>query len=368
MEIPFLDLKTQYAALRDDVRRAVDEVLDTQICIGGPVVTRFEEAIAARFGVGHAIGVSSGTDALLASLMALDVGPGDEVITSPFTFFAPVGAILRLGARPVFVDIDPGTFNIDPDAVERAITARTKSIIPVHLFGQTAEMQPIVEVAKAREIPIIEDAAQAIGATHHGRFAATMGTTGCFSFFPSKNLGAAGDGGMILTDDAGLAEKIRILCRHGANPKYHHVFVGGNFRLDPIQAAILLVKLDHLQEWTEARKHHARHYDEALAGVEGLVTPHVHAHNSSVYNQYVVRTAKRDALMDHLTKENIGSAVYYPSPMHHQPALAALGYEDTAFAEAIRACEEVLAIPVYPELRAEQRERVIEVIRDGMRS
>ncbi|MFU8803160.1 MAG: DegT/DnrJ/EryC1/StrS family aminotransferase, partial [Bradymonadaceae bacterium] len=317
MDVPFLDLKAQYANIRIDVRLAIDEVLDSQIWIGGPVLERFEEAMAGRFNSRHAIGVSSGTDALLASLMALGIGPGDEVITSPFTFFAPVGAILRLGARPVFVDIDPATFNIDPGRLEEAVTDRTRAILPVHLFGQSAEIAQILEIAGSREIPVVEDAAQAIGAFHRGCHVGTMGKTGCFSFFPSKNLGGAGDGGMILTDDDVLATRIRTICRHGASPKYYHVLTGGNFRLDPIQAAILLVKLDHLDTWTRARQSHAAFYDKALEHVDGLSTPHVMAHNISVYNQYVLRLKQRDEVMRRLIEDGIGCAVYYPSPMHH---------------------------------------------------
>jgi dTDP-4-amino-4,6-dideoxygalactose transaminase len=364
VQVPFLDLKAQYASLRLEIREAVDEVLDSQICIGGPVVRRFEEAIASRFGVRHAIGVSSGTDALLASLMALGVGPGDEVVTSPFTFFAPVGAIMRLGARPVFVDIDESTFNLDAALLSEALTARTKAIIPVHLFGQTANMTEILAVAGERGIPVVEDAAQAIGARHGERFAATMGTAGCFSFFPSKNLGAAGDAGMVLTDDDDLAAVLRRVCQHGASPKYHHVMVGGNFRLDPIQAAILLVKLDRLDGWTAARRRHGAAYDEAFADLSGLVTPVVSKENFSVYNQYVLRVGERDGLMEQLSARGVGSAVYYPSPMHQQPALAHLGQDKQAFPRAEAACQEALAIPVYPELTELERAYVIENVRE----
>ncbi len=350
MNVPFFDLTRQYAKISDDIDTAVDDVLTSQQCIGGPHIRQLERRLARRVGVDHAIGVSSGTDALLVSLMALDIGPGDEVITTPFTFFSPIGAILRRGARPVFVDIDPHTFNMDADAIKEAITERTRAILPVHLFGQMCDMTTISDIADEQGLFVIEDMAQAIDARHRGRRAGSFGTTGCVSFFPTKNLGAAGDGGMVFCDDNELARRIRLHCRHGADPKYHHVEVGGNFRLDAIQAAILAVKLDHLQDWCEARRDHAAFYDHAFGDIDAITTPTPLGENHCVYNQYTVRVGERDDLRQRLSKHGVGSNIYYPEPLHTQPALAHLGYEQGDFPQAERACDEVLCLPIFPEL------------------
>lgn len=362
MSVPFFDLKRQYAELKVAIDGAVADVLQSQHFIGGVHVASLEEAMARRVGVPHAIGVSSGTDALLVSLMALDLKPGDEVITSPFTFFAPVEAILRCGARPVFVDIDPLTFNLDPGLVEKALTSRTRAILPVHLFGQSCDMSALIEIAEGANLIIIEDMAQAIDATHKGRDVGTFGQTGCLSFFPTKNLGCAGDGGMVFCRDDEVAARIRRLCRHGAEPKYHHVEVGGNFRLDALQAAILRVKLEHLDRWTALRREHAAFYDEALSDIDDVETPEVATGNSCVFNQYVIRSQRRDEVQRGLGEAGVGSNIYYPQGLHTQPALAHLGYEAGDFPQTERACREVLALPIFPELTPRERQEVVDVL------
>jgi len=362
MKVPLLDLKAQYATIKDEISAAVAEVLESQICIGGPKVAELEQKIAAISDCKYAVGVSSGTDALLCSLMALKIGPGDEVITTPFTFFATVGSIVRTGATPVFVDIDPCTYNINPALIEAAFTPRTKAIVPVHLFGQMCDMDPIVKIANKHSLYIVEDAAQSITATYKGRRAGSIGTVGCFSFFPSKNLGGAGDGGMIVTNDESLHQRIALFRNHGAKPKYFHKYVGGNFRLDPIQAAVLLVKLPRLDEWSEARRRNAAYYNEAFQGTP-IVTPHIRPGCVSIYNQYVIRTANRDALLAQLKANDIGCEVYYPVPMHEQECFANLGYNASDFPHSRAAAREVVAIPVYPELRADERERVVVAIK-----
>ena len=361
MKVLLLDLKAQYATIKDEVLVAAAEVLDSQVCIGGPKVAELEKKIARMSDCEHSVGVSSGTDALLASLMALDIGPGDEVITTPFTFFATAGSIARTGATPVFVDIDPCTFNIDPKLICESITPRTRAILPVHLFGQVAEMDSILEIARRYDLLVIEDAAQSIGATYAGRKAGSMGTTGCFSFFPSKNLGCAGDGGMIVTNDASVYERLSLMRNHGAKPKYYHQFVGGNFRLDAIQAAILLVKLGYLEQWSEARRENARAYDAAFRGT-GVHAPSIRPYNESVFNQYVIRVSRRDELIGHLKKHEIGCEIYYPLPLHLQECFACLGYNEGDFPEAERAAKEALALPIYPELPAGEREFVAETV------
>ena len=352
MQIPLLDLKAQYSPLRTEILTAVSEVLESQVCILGPKVVELEQKIAGLCGCRFAIGVSSGTDALLAVLMSLDIGAGDEVITTPFTFFATAGCVARLGARPVFVDIDPHTYNINPNLIECAITPRTKAIMPVHLYGQMCDMDPIMSIAARHNLYVIEDAAQAITATHKGRSAGTIGTTGCFSFFPSKNLGAAGDGGMIVTNDEKLYAKISMIRAHGAKPKYYHKYVGGNFRLDPLQAAILLVKLPHLGEWTAARQRNAAYYNSKFEGTS-VVTPFIDGHCETIYNQYVIRVPERDQVADHLKQIGIATEIYYPLPMHMQECFQDLGYQAGDFPEAEKAAREVLAIPCYPELSTE---------------
>jgi dTDP-4-amino-4,6-dideoxygalactose transaminase len=363
VHVPLLDLTQQYAALRDELLAAVTEVLDSQKCINGPQVAQFEQQAAAYCQCEHAVAVSSGTDALLCSLMALGIGPGDEVITTPFTFFATAGSIWRAGARPVFVDIEPTTFNIDPAQIENAITERTRAIMPVHLFGQLADMTRINAVAEQYNLAVIEDAAQAIGAKQNGQAAGTLGTIGCFSFFPSKNLGGLGDGGMIVTGDKSLAERCASLRTHGESSRYHHDRVGGNFRMDTIQAAYLSVKLKHLPAWHEARQANARYYDQALAGSDGIALPHVAPENVSIYNQYVIRAERRDALKQHLADHDIASAIYYPRGLHEQACFAELGYGRGAFPHAERAAEQVLALPVFPELTGQQIEHVCDTIK-----
>ena len=324
--MPLLDLKAQYASIRDDIREALDRVLESQRFILGPEVEAFEREIAAYCRTAYAVGVSSGTDALLSALMAIDLRPGDEVITSPYTFFATAGEIARLGATPVFADIDRKTYNIDPKGIESRITPRTRAIIPVHLFGQMADMPAIMEIAKRKKLHVIEDAAQAIGAERYGQRAGSIGDLACFSFFPSKNLGGFGDGGMVTTNDAGLADRLRLLRSHGVRTKYYNEILGGNFRLDEIQAAVLRVKLKHLDSWTEGRRGNASMYRSALKGVSAVELPFEASGARHIYNQFVIRTPRRDALMEHLHGEGIGCEVYYPLSLHLQACFAGLGY------------------------------------------
>lgn len=363
MKVPLLDLKAQYATIREDVLAAVAEVLESQVCIGGPKVTQLENDVAALSECKFAVGVSSGTDALLNALLSLDVGPGDEVITTPFTFFATAGCIVRTGAKPVFVDIDSRTYNIDPALIERAVTSKTKAIMPVHLFGQMADMDPIMGVAARHGLTVIEDAAQAISSLYKGRCSGSIGTMGCFSFFPSKNLGGVGDGGMVVTQDEKLNERLTIMRSHGSKPKYYHRYVGGNFRLDPIQAAVLSVKLPYLKQWSEARRKHAAYYDEHLAGA-GVVTPYVSPDCFSIYNQYVIRSERRDELMAHLKANEIGTEIYYPVPMHVQECFADLGYKPGDMPVSEKAAKEVLALPVYPELSRSMQDAVVQAVRN----
>ena len=361
MQVPLLDLKTQYTTIKDEVLAAVSEVLESQRCIGGPKVAELEEKIAAISDSRFAVGVSSGTDAILSCLMSLDISTGDEVITTPFTFFATVGCIARIGAKPVFVDIEPKTFNINPELIEPAVTEKTKAIMPVHLFGQMADMDPIMEIAHKYELAVIEDAAQSITSTYKGRKAGSIGTTGCFSFFPSKNLGGVGDGGMIVTNDEQLYNLIKIMRNHGANPKYYHKFVGGNFRLDPIQAAALLVKLPHLDKWSEGRRRNAAYYDNKFAGTF-VQTPYVSSECVSVYNQYCIRVPRRDEIVAHLREKNIGCAIYYPVPIHLQECFRYLGYKEGDLPEAEKAAKEVMALPIYPELTDEMKDYVADAV------
>ena len=367
MAVPMLDLVAQYGTIRAEVRAAIDEVLETQRCIGGPKVAECEKAIAAYSKCKRAIGASSGTDAILNALMSLGIKRGQEVITTPFTFFATAGCIVRTGARPVFVDIDPKTYNINPAQIEAAVTKKTKAILPVHLFGQMADMDPIMKVAKKHNLFVVEDAAQAVGAEYKGRRAGSIGTVGCFSFFPSKNLGAVGDGGMIVTNDDALADMCDIMRNHGSKPKYYHKYVGGNFRLDPIQAVVVLVKLKYLEAWHKGRQANAAWYDKKFAGCKGVVTPHVEPHNRMIYNQYVLRIpGKRDAVEAKLNERKIGNAIYYPVPLHLQECFADLGYKEGDFPHSEQAAKEVLAIPVYPELSDAQKEEVVAAVRDGL--
>jgi len=375
MSVPLLDLKAQYAAIKDEVWLAVRQVLESQRCIGGPKVAELEEQVAAVSDCKFALGVSSGTDALLNCLMTLDIGPGDEVITTPFTFFATAGSIVRVGAGPVFVDIDPKTYNIDPALIAEAITEKTKAIMPVHLFGQMADMDPIMEVAQRYGLAVIEDAAQSITGTYKGKKAGSIGTAGCFSFFPSKNLGGAGDAGCIVTNDEQLYNRMKVMRNHGASPKYYHKFVGGNFRLDAIQAAILLVKLPYLDSWCEARRQTASYYDEKFKNTV-VQTPFINPDCVSVYNQYVVRVPagrrppqgvlrtadNRDELAAYLKEKGVGCGIYYPLPMHLQECFEYLGYKAGDLPESERAAKEVLAIPVYPELTDQMKDYVVDTV------
>jgi dTDP-4-amino-4,6-dideoxygalactose transaminase len=364
MNVPLLDLKAQYTAIKPEVDRAIAEVLESQYFIGGPKVDQCENAIAQYSRCSHAVGVSSGSDALLACLMAENIGADDEVITSPYTFFATAGAVARLGATPVFVDIDPATYNLDMSQVASKITSRTRAIIPVHLYGQMADMDAVMRIAEQHRLVVIEDAAQAIGAEYKGRRAGSIGHYGCFSFFPSKNLGAAGDAGMVVTNDAQRADKLKCLRAHGSKPKYYHKIVGGNFRLDALQAAITSAKLPHLDDWTASRQRNAKKYDQFFAeaglpiGVPAVVT------DRHIFNQYAIRVSRRDELQAYLKKKGIGTEVYYPVPLHLQECFAYLGYKAGAFPESERAAKETLALPIYPELSEPQLRYVAECVRD----
>jgi dTDP-4-amino-4,6-dideoxygalactose transaminase len=367
MQTPLLDLKAQYAALRDEIHAAIERVVESQQFILGPEVEALEEEVAAYSHCRYGVGVSSGTDALLVSLMAIGLQPGDEVITTPYTFFATAGSIARLGARPVFVDIDPQTYNLDPAKLETAITPRTRAIMPVHLFGQMADMDPILVVAERHDLYVIEDAAQAIGAEYKGRRAGSLGHLGCFSFFPSKNLGGFGDGGMVVTNDPDLADRVRLLRSHGARPKYYHKVVGGNFRLDALQAAVLRVKLKHLDAWTAVRQRNAERYRQLFtaAGVDvGL--PCDAGYGRHIYNQFVIRSRRRDALMAHLKAHGVGCEIYYPAPLHLQECFADLGYKVGDFPASEQAAQETLAIPIYPELSEAQQETVVRAVAEAL--
>ncbi|MGB8953496.1 MAG: DegT/DnrJ/EryC1/StrS family aminotransferase [Candidatus Aminicenantales bacterium] len=374
MNIPLLDLKAQYLGIRDEIQSAIDEVLKSQQFILGPQVEELERKIADYSGTKYAVGVSSGTDALLVSLMALNIKPGDEIITSPFTFFSTAGVIARLNARPVFIDIDTATFNMDPSQIASAITEKTRAILPVHLFGQCADMDPILQIAKNHNLSVVEDAAQSIGAEYKGKRAGAMGHCGVFSFFPSKNLGGCGDGGMVVTNDEALYRKIRLLRVHGSESEYFYKNVGGNFRLDAIQAAILNVKFRYLDTWTEKRRTNADDYDyrfqaTGLIDKGRLAIPEaVHKksgdRNYHVYNQYTIRVYDRDPLREFLKENGISTKIYYPLPLHLQESFHDLGYQKGDFPSAEEAARKVLSLPVYPELTAAQREFIIQKISD----
>ncbi len=392
MGVPLLDLKAQYASIKHEVEPAVQEVLDSQYFILGPKVVELEKQVAEYSQAKHAIGVSSGTDALLISLMADGIGEGDEVITTPFSFFATAGCITRTGAKPVFVDIDPVTFNMDPGKVESAINERTKAIIPIHLYGQMADMDPIMDIAKRHQLTVIEDGAQAIGAEYKGKRAGSVGDYGCFSFFPSKNLGGAGDGGMVVTNDDALAEKLRIFRVHGGKPKYYHRVIGGNFRLDAIQAAVLLVKLQHLDSWTEGRQKNADTYRKlfteagvvaekgdclkngcadwpncSIVGSDKVILPDDLDNRRHIYNQFVIRLDKRDELREVLKEKGVGHEVYYPVPFHMQDCFADLNYKQGDFPASECAAATTLALPIYPELTLEQMQEVVDAIVEFVR-
>ena len=365
MPVPLLDLQAQYQPLRDEILAAITRVCDSQRFIMGPEVDALERELAAQLGVRHAISVSSGTDALLLALMTLGIGPGDEVVTTTYSFFATAGCVSRVGATPVLVDIDPTTFNIDPAQAVAAITPRTKAIMPVHLYGLAADLDPLMQAADRAGIAVIEDAAQAIGATYKSRPLGAIGALGCFSFFPSKNLGAFGDAGLLTTNDDALAKQARLLRTHGMQPKYYHHVVGANFRMDALQAAILRVKAPHLDGWTEARRRNAATYrtlfDEAGLG-DTIRLPTEPPDRRHIYNQFVIRSADRDALKRHLDEHGIGNEIYYPVPFHLQPCFADLGYARGAFPHAERAAAETLAIPIYGELTEAQQRTVVSTI------
>lgn len=368
-EVPLLDLQAQYRPIREELLAAVVRVCDSQRFILGPEVEAFEAEMAAHIGVGHAIGVSSGTDALLAAMMAFGIGPGDEVITTTYSFFATAGCIARLGATPKLVDIDPLTYNLSPDAVSAAVTPRTKAIIPVHLYGLCAEMDPIHDIAREAGVPVIEDACQAIGATDRGRQAGTMGTAACFSFFPSKNLGGFGDGGLVTTNDGALASEIRAIRNHGETSRYHHQQIGGNFRLDALQAAVLRVKLPHLARWTAGRRDNAARYHDlfgTLFPAGPIVLPIEPPDKLHIYNQFVVRVPDRDRVRAFLAEQGIGTAIYYPVPFHLQRCFDSLGHRPGDFPVAEEAAESTLALPIYGELTAAQQESVVRAIADAI--
>jgi dTDP-4-amino-4,6-dideoxygalactose transaminase len=365
--MPFLDLKAQYAGIRGEILEAVTRVLESQHFIMGPEVAAFEKEVSALTDCSNAVGCASGTDALILALLALEIGRGDEVITSPFTFVASAGSVARVGAKPVFVDIDPDTFNISPRAIENAITSRTKAILPVHLFGLSADMDAIIAIAAGHGIAVIEDAAQAIGARYEGRAVGSMGVMGCFSFFPSKNLGGAGDGGLVTTQDTLLAERLRLLRVHGGRKKYDYELLGMNSRLDALQAAILRVKLRHLEQWTTRRRRNAEQYRELFHEfrLESMIqSPVTRLGYTHVYNQFTIRTRERDALREHLQSRGIPTEIYYPKPLHLQKAFAYLGHKMGDFPESETAGLEVLSLPIFPELTEEQQRSVVAAIAD----
>lgn len=362
MNVKLLDLQAQYGPMREEIRRALDEVFDQQSLVLGPHVEKFEKNLAEYCGVKHAIGVSSGSDALLCSLMALGIKPGDEVICPTFTFFATAGAIARVGAKIVFADIDPATFNIDPTRLAAKITPRTRAIIPVDLFGQMANLEAVNEIAAKHDLKVIEDAAQSIGAKRNGKRACSAVFAGCLSFYPTKNLGAFGDAGAICTNDDAFAEVCRLMRVHGSGHQYFHKYVGGMFRIAAVQAAVLNVKLKYLEKWHESRRKNAAMYDKLLTGSK-VVTPKIDPANWSIYNQYVVRVGDRDRVKKALQDKGIGSAIYYPLPLHQQECFAYLGYATGDFPVSERACAEVLALPIYPELPQEHLQYVAEQLR-----
>lgn len=366
MKVPLLDLKPQYEQIRAEVEPVILDICKSQAFILGPKVQECEAAVAKYCGAAHGVGMSSGSDALIVALMAEDVGPGDEVITTPYTFFATVGAIARVGAKPVFVDIDPVTFNLDATKLEAAVTPRTRAIIPVHLYGQMADMDAVMAVAQAHKLAVIEDAAQAIGAEWKGRRAGSIGDYGCFSFFPSKNLGCFGDGGMLTMQDPAKAKKSVVLRNHGSEPKYYHHLIGGNFRLDALQAAVVTIKLKHLDGWTAARQANAARYETLFARTDvvksGKVALPAAKTNRHIYNQFIVRAENRDGLLAHLRSREIGTEIYYPVPLHLQECFRGLGHKPGDFPESERAAKETLALPIYPDLTDEMAAAVVGAI------
>lgn len=367
MKVPLLDLKPQYAQIRAEIEPLMLEICASQGFILGPKVKECEEKLAAYCGTSRAVGVSSGSDALIISLMAEGIGAGDEVITTPYTFFATVGAIARVGATPVFVDIRPDTFNIDAAGIEAKITPKTKAILPVHLYGQMADMEAILQVAAKHQLLVIEDACQAIGSEYKGHRAGSMGEYGCFSFFPSKNLGCFGDGGLVTTSDAARADRLEIFRNHGMAPRYYHHAIGGNFRLDALQAAVVTTKLKYLEGWSEKRQENARRYADLFAQTslleEGSITlPVCRPEHRHIYNQFVIRASRRDELQTYLQSHDVGCAIYYPVPLHLQECFHALGHREGDFPESERAANETLALPIYPELTDDMAAYVVETI------
>ncbi|MGQ3686206.1 MAG: DegT/DnrJ/EryC1/StrS family aminotransferase [Candidatus Loosdrechtia sp.] len=363
MKVIALDLKRQYEGIREEIQRAVFEVIDSQSFILGPFVESFEHTIAKYCSIKHAIGVSSGTDALLLALMACDVRRDDEVITTPFTFFATAGSIVRLGANPVFIDIDPVTYNMDVSKLESVVNKKTKVILPVHLYGQCADMDPILKIANVYGLRVIEDAAQAIGALYKGKHAGSLGNIGCFSFYPSKNLGGYGDGGLVTTNDDGLAGFIKMLRVHGSKPKYYHSYVGINGRLDAIQAAILSVKLKYLDQWSEKRRLVAAYYNEHLKELP-VQLPKTESYNTHIFHQYVIATPERNLLMKYLEKRGIETTIYYPVPLHLQKCFEYLEYKKGDLPVSEKAAEETLALPIFPEITQSEQDYVIGAIKD----
>jgi dTDP-4-amino-4,6-dideoxygalactose transaminase len=367
-QVPLLDLKAQYKTIKYEIEPAVKEVMESQYFILGPKVKTFEEHTAEYCRTKYAVGVSSGTDALLIALMAIDIQPGDEVITTTYSFFATAGSITRLQAKPVFVDIDPASYNIDPGKIEAAITEKTKAIIPVHLYGQTADMNPIMDIARKHNLYVIEDAAQAIGSEYKdGCRAGSIGDIGCFSFFPSKNLGGFGDGGMVTTNDEKLYQKLVYMRNHGAYPKYYHRMIGGNFRLDALQAVVLDIKLKYLDEWTAGRQKNADYYDAGIKarGLPNKVKTPVRLDGyRHIFNQYILQVDKRDSLVEYMKEHNIGCEIYYPVTFNNQECFKYLGYKRGDFPAAEKAADKTLAIPIYPELSAEQKDYILDTIAD----
>lgn len=366
-DIPLVDLERSYEPIREELLAAVTEVFDSQQFVGGPVVRAFEEELADWLGVDHAVGVSSGSDALEAALLALDVGPGDEVVTSPFSFVSSAEAIRRVGAEPVFADIDPETYNLDPQAVARRVGPDTAAILPVHLFGQSAQMDAILEVADDRGLPVVEDAAQSLGARWDGEPVGTLGTVGCFSFYPTKNLGGFGDGGMVVTDDGRLAERLRRIAVHGRDDSGESVEIGGNFRLDSVQAAGLRVELPHLSDWNDERRRLADAYDAALEDLDGVRCPGRVERARHAFHLYCVRADDREAVAGRLDAEGIGHGVYYETPIHLQPAYRDLGYEAGSLPLAETAADELLALPIYPGLTDAELNRVTATVSSAIR-
>lgn len=361
MRVPFLSLKAQHQSIQSDIDEAIHRVMESQRFILGPEVEACEKAIAQYCHASYACGVSSGTDALLIALMAEGIGPGDEVITTPYTFFATAGSIARTGAKPVFVDIEPGTLNINPQNIQSCITKKTKAIVVVHLYGQMADMDPILALAAEHDLIVIEDAAQAIGAEYKGKRAGSIGDYGCFSFFPSKNLGAIGDGGMVITSDEAKAQKLKMLRSHGAAKKYFHDDVGGNFRLDALQAAVVSAKLPHLDSWIELRQMKASYYDQLLSVMQHVTVPEIYTQRHT-YNSYVIRAENRDALKDYLAEKEIDTQIYYPLPLHRQKCFMSLGYTNGQFPISEQASIETLALPIYPELTANMQGYIVSSI------